>query len=41
MTCTEYGFCTRCDERVELVPFYAGEELSVLGCHKCGNLGVK
>lgn len=40
MTTTEHGYCPKCDERVELVP-YTGITQTVLGCHKCGNLDIK
>jgi hypothetical protein len=32
MTCSEYGYCERCDARRELVPV-AGED--ALACWKC------
>lgn len=32
MTLTEYGYCARCDDRVELVPVTGGE---VLACCRC------
>ncbi|AGM11598.1 hypothetical protein M199_gp068 [Halogranum tailed virus 1] len=36
-TLTQYDWCERCEERMELVPMYAGEGVgNVLVCHKCG-----
>ena len=34
MTLTEYGYCARCDDRVELVPVAGGE--AFLACCRCG-----
>jgi uncharacterized paraquat-inducible protein A len=35
MTLTEYDWCARCDDRVELVPVAAGEALA---CCRCGSV---
>ena len=35
MTLTQYDYCTRCDDRVELVPVAGGEALA---CHRCGSI---
>ena len=35
MTPSQYDYCTRCDDRVELVPVAGGKALV---CHRCGSI---
>jgi len=35
MTLTQFGYCRRCDDRVELVPVAGG---SAVACCRCGSV---